>query len=113
MDSLTKQDLKRIAHALKGSTTALKRESVLSLATDIFEDRNSKYKDAWRDYRLSTFVDRNLVKAKRLRSLEEAGQYEEVLEQALDQVNEALFMGILILEKLAKEDKGHEGTGER
>jgi hypothetical protein len=104
MDSLTKADLKRVANVIANMDTAGKRQTVYEMSTDIFLDRNAKYKDAWRDYRPSTFVDRNLVKAKRLRSLDELGELEEVLEQALDQVNENLFLAILILEKLAEQE---------
>jgi CRISPR/Cas system CSM-associated protein Csm2 small subunit len=103
MDSLTKNDLERIAKAISTYDTAGKRQAVYDMATGIFNDRNSKYKDAWRDYRISTFVDRNLVKAKRLRSLDEIGELDEVLEQALDQVNENLFLAILILEQKASQ----------
>lgn len=102
MDSLTKQELITAAKAvLEAGDTSKKREIVYEMATNIFRDRNAKYKDAWRDYRISTFVDRNLVKAKRLRELDEQGLREELLEQALDQVNENLFLAILLLEEMA------------
>lgn len=104
MDSLTTKEVENYARAIDmaGSTTD-KRDLVLTIATDIFRDRNSKYKDAWRDYRPSTIIDRNLVKARRLRELDEQGLMDEVLEQALDQVNENLFLAILILENKAQQ----------
>lgn len=108
MDSLKKGELDAIAMKVAEATNSKeKRELVHEIATGIFLDRNSKYKDAWRDYRPSTFVDRNLVKAKRLRELDELGMEDEILEQALDQVNENLFLAILILEKRANKIKEH------
>lgn len=102
MDSLNKLAIEDLAaDVMDADTTAKKRDIVFGVATDIFLDRNAKYKDAWRQYRPGTFVDRNLVKAIRLRELDEAGDLDEVLEQALDQVNENLFLAILILEKKA------------
>jgi len=109
MDSLTVKEIEGYAKAVDSAGgTAEKRDLVFSIATEIFRDRNSKYKDAWRDYRPSTIIDRNLVKAKRLRELDEQGLMDEVLEQALDQVNENLFLAILILEKKASQMEGGE-----
>lgn len=103
MDSLKGEELLSYAKAVaEAGGTAEKRELVYGMSSEIFRDRNSKYKDAWRDYRPSTFIDRNLVKAKRLRELDELDMDDEILEQALDQVNENLFLAILILEKWAK-----------
>lgn len=102
MDSLRSKQIQDVADWIATTDlTKLKRSAAFGLATDIFEDRNAKYKDAWRHYRPGTFIDRNLVKAMRLRELDEAGDLDEVLEQALDQVNENLFLAILILEKKA------------
>lgn len=104
MDSLTKIEIDNYADTIsKFDTSAIKRATVFEMATKIFTDRNAIYKDAWRDYRPGTFIDRNLVKAKRLRELDERGLQDEVLEQALDQVNELLFLAILILEAKADE----------
>lgn len=107
MDSLTKIEIDNYAKLVNGTApTKDKRHIVYEMASKIFTDRNAIYKDAWRDYRPGTFIDRNLVKAKRLRELDELGLKEEVLEQALDQVNELLFLAILILE--AKENETSE-----
>ncbi len=105
MDSFTKNQVATMGVAIANEEfTQGKREIVLTAATDIFNDRNSKYKDAWRDYRYSTFVDRNLVKAKRLRSLDEAGDKFEMFEQALDQINELAFLAILLAEDISKNE---------
>lgn len=110
MDTLSKLELQYLAEDVnKLNTTEEKRRAVYDVATYIFNNRNAIYKDAWRDYRIGTFVDRNLVKAKRLRELDERGIKEEMIEQALDQVNELLFMVILLLEDIMKDNVESEG----
>jgi len=102
MDSFTKNQVATLGVSIaNGEDTKTKRDIVLAAAESIFLDRNGKYKDAWRDYRYSTFVDRNLVKAKRLRSLDEAGDKFEMFEQAMDQINELAFLAILLAEDIA------------
>jgi hypothetical protein len=64
-------------------------------ALAIVRDRNASYGDAWKDYRISTYIDRAVVKTKRLRNLDMAGEpVEKMLDQALDLINEMAFLVI-------------------
>lgn len=64
-------------------------------ALKIVRDRNASYGDSWRDYRISTYIDRAVVKTKRLRNLDMSGEsVDKMLDQALDLINEMAFLVI-------------------
>lgn len=72
-------------------------QKAFDLSLEIVRDRNASYGDSWKEYRVGTYIDRAVVKTRRLRSLDEQGLGEEkLLDQALDLINELAFLVIKI-----------------